>query len=224
MIFFINRYDFTPTEDEKNFILKKIKDLKVPLNFKRTAEPYTPSKPKQYLSQPKAVINSQTTLLCEKLNIDDPVSLAKIMAGEELNESTYEDLKFSFSSNITDSSLLSFSNESNISTPAKRSLSESLPKPKELDGEYLLQSSNSKERNLDDDSIIENFDNKWKDVRTPHKSMNSSILNETTLTASFEPSFSNSDDATRLNCETKCERPVKKFKRRNESIYNNSDS
>uniref|UniRef100_A0A146KN02 Lariat debranching enzyme A n=1 Tax=Lygus hesperus TaxID=30085 RepID=A0A146KN02_LYGHE len=74
------RWIFTPTEDEKEFILEKMdNNLNVPLNFKTTAPGYrpdssqTPGTPTKFRRPP--TLNPQTIEFCKKLGIDDPVAL-----------------------------------------------------------------------------------------------------------------------------------------------------
>ncbi|KAG8035342.1 hypothetical protein G9C98_006788 [Cotesia typhae] len=65
------RWNFTPTEVEKNIVLEKFNDdLKVPLNFERGNELSWRIK--------NLPINNQTKLFCEKLGIDDPSELIKL--------------------------------------------------------------------------------------------------------------------------------------------------
>ena len=72
-----DRWDFFPTEEELESVAKIFNnDFKIPLNFTPTAEPFKPRP--HYLRgavQPKQQINPQTSQLCEKLGIDDPVAL-----------------------------------------------------------------------------------------------------------------------------------------------------
>ena len=73
--FSTSRWDFYPTEEELETV-KEIfnNDFKIPLNFTQTAEVFQP-RPNYNRGavQAKQQINPQTTLLCEKLGIDDPV-------------------------------------------------------------------------------------------------------------------------------------------------------
>jgi lariat debranching enzyme len=89
------RSNFTPSDEEKELVMKKFdNNLMIPKNFVRTVEPYDPEKQtcmKKYGFAPKAYINPQTTEFCDKLNIDDPLSLAMLIAGDGLNHSTYTD-------------------------------------------------------------------------------------------------------------------------------------
>lgn len=57
-------------------------------------EPYNPTVKQDFdlVEQPKAFVNPQTTEFCDKLNIDDPLRLVMLMTGHSLNTSTYVDL------------------------------------------------------------------------------------------------------------------------------------
>lgn len=76
------RIAFTPTKDEKEKIHRQWNnDLTVPLNFKRTVEPWDPETATKEFGQPNLVINEQTTEFCNKLVVDDPFALLKLAAG-----------------------------------------------------------------------------------------------------------------------------------------------
>ena len=80
----VHRWDFVPTKEEMNFVQKKFGgNFLVPHNFTRTVVAYE-SKGRNdsshrnrysYTEQPPARINSQTTVFCERLSVDDPVAL-----------------------------------------------------------------------------------------------------------------------------------------------------
>nr|XP_019536798.2 LOW QUALITY PROTEIN: lariat debranching enzyme-like [Aedes albopictus] len=89
------RFNFTPTEAEKKAVLDRFQnDLRIPQNFTRIVEPYNPTVKQDFdlVEQPKAFVNPQTTEFCDKLNIDDPLRLVMLMTGHSLNTSTYVDL------------------------------------------------------------------------------------------------------------------------------------
>jgi len=73
------RWDFTPTDEELAEIEKRLGgDMEVPYNFEQTALAYKPAGGKPNLKnvpQPQATTNRQTTLLCSKLGIYDPMAL-----------------------------------------------------------------------------------------------------------------------------------------------------
>lgn len=76
------RWIYTPTEDEKDIILGKMNsDLKVPLNFVKTVDPYNPETSPSNIQSPYFQTNPQTTDFCNKLGIDDPIVLLKLLLG-----------------------------------------------------------------------------------------------------------------------------------------------
>ncbi|XP_060519457.1 lariat debranching enzyme [Cylas formicarius] len=83
------RYDFTPTVQEKEVVLKKLNgSLMVPKNFRPTAPAYrpnTPVKKSKKAKQPEAKLNPQTVEFCECLNMDDPVALISEKNGVNLS-------------------------------------------------------------------------------------------------------------------------------------------
>ncbi|KAM3966203.1 lariat debranching enzyme [Aphomia sociella] len=81
------RYDFKPTEEEKNNIAKLLEDIVIKEDsFVRTAPVYNPSAPKCAPSNP--IMNPQTTNLCEKLCIDDPIQVVMARSGRVLTQPT----------------------------------------------------------------------------------------------------------------------------------------
>eukprot|EP00090_Calanus_glacialis_P038839 TRINITY_DN67686_c0_g1_i1.p1 TRINITY_DN67686_c0_g1~~TRINITY_DN67686_c0_g1_i1.p1 ORF type:complete len:515 (-),score=189.89 TRINITY_DN67686_c0_g1_i1:56-1600(-) len=73
------RWDFRPTEEEIEEIEKLFKnDFEIPYNFEQTALSYKPTGERLNMRQvpkPQATTNSQTTILCTKLGILDPMAL-----------------------------------------------------------------------------------------------------------------------------------------------------
>lgn len=79
------RWNYVPTDTEREEIRNRLPDLTIPQNFCRSAEIYDAN---QFTSeQPKALLNPQSVKFCEILQIDDPLSLAMLMAGHELHTS-----------------------------------------------------------------------------------------------------------------------------------------
>lgn len=172
------RWDFHPTDDEKNLILQRFDgNLNVPENFERTAPPYNPNNRPPMTQQPKPVKNPQTVDFCNILDIDDPLNLVVILSGGEINLSEYRDV---VNTSISDTSLtlndsdplddLSENNTLNTSNASssgisnltmlnqKMSLFDSLPPPKNT--EYS-ESLNPEEANInlsdddDDDDVAD---------------------------------------------------------------------
>ena len=73
------RWDFTPTAEEIAEVEKRLGgDLEVPYNFEQTALAFkwTGGRPRiQGVPQPQATTNRQTTIICSKLGIYDPMAL-----------------------------------------------------------------------------------------------------------------------------------------------------
>ncbi|XP_045138094.1 lariat debranching enzyme B-like [Portunus trituberculatus] len=73
------RYQFTPSQEEIAETVQKMEgNMRIPLSFSPTAESYQEArgKPRMDLVQmPRPSVNPQSTLLCERLGIDDPLSL-----------------------------------------------------------------------------------------------------------------------------------------------------
>ncbi|XP_034949497.1 lariat debranching enzyme [Chelonus insularis] len=82
----IGRWKYTPTESEKKSVLEKFNNnLKIPLNFKQTAQSFDSKDP---LNSRNVTfqINYQTTDFCQKLGIDDPSFLLKILRNEKIED------------------------------------------------------------------------------------------------------------------------------------------
>ncbi|XP_061391557.1 lariat debranching enzyme [Musca vetustissima] len=211
------RYQFTPSIDEMNFIRQRFEnDLKIPENFCRTVEAFDPSfhlTKGHHYKQPKSQINPQSQQFCDTLGIDDPLSLAMLIGGHELSHSsTLDNTEDSaLNESIPDelnSSLNTSSNSLGMSSarsPFKRKSNSglSLPKPKMTGNDSL---ENKEELNIDDETekegttMDENIE--CEGVVDQHTDMGS--VNETT--ASETQSIS-------------AKPPIKKFKRRNQDIY-----
>lgn len=80
---FFFRYDFTPTEEEKESVKNLISDLTISNDmFVRTAPVYNPGRHKYPPREP--FLNPQTTFLCEKLGIDDPIQVVMARSGRTM--------------------------------------------------------------------------------------------------------------------------------------------
>ncbi|XP_067004697.2 lariat debranching enzyme [Anabrus simplex] len=73
------RWIFTPTDEEKDLVRRKFdSDLRIPGNFTQTVTPYNPeesSANSPSFHQPSAQINPQTMVFCDRLGVDDPMTL-----------------------------------------------------------------------------------------------------------------------------------------------------
>lgn len=80
------RWDFRPTEDDKNLVLNYCSgNLIVPNNFERTAPPYDPNQEPRTIYQPEPVTNPQTEKFCKMLKIDDPLNSVRIPSVGKFN-------------------------------------------------------------------------------------------------------------------------------------------
>ncbi|XP_051163383.1 lariat debranching enzyme isoform X2 [Leptopilina boulardi] len=86
------RWIYTPNDEEKDIVLEKMNsDLKIPLNFIKTEEPYNPQTSPNNFENPRFQKNPQTTEFCNKLGIDDPLALLQLLLGikEEKRDSSF---------------------------------------------------------------------------------------------------------------------------------------
>uniref|UniRef100_A0A2A4J4Y8 Lariat debranching enzyme C-terminal domain-containing protein n=1 Tax=Heliothis virescens TaxID=7102 RepID=A0A2A4J4Y8_HELVI len=79
------RFDFTPTEEEKENVIKLLGSLVIKEDsFVRTAPIHDPNARKAYPTVP--ILNPQTVELCEKLGIDDPVQVVMARSGRAMKQ------------------------------------------------------------------------------------------------------------------------------------------
>ncbi|KAL9700669.1 hypothetical protein quinque_004110 [Culex quinquefasciatus] len=229
------RFNFTPTEEEKNAILERFQnDLRIPQNFTRIAEPYNPSAGTDFdlVEQPKAFINPQTTEFCNKLNLDDPLQLAMLMTGHSLNTSTYVDQGPTPNTSATsperneDEVPLEDSNSSDDEPTthflSRAPLASVLPKPK------WRQDSTSDLSSTLDDSSLSTSNRSVLSLPTPKKEGSASenfAIDELNLSSPKVacPAVDEPPQAEKQG-ESEDKPPMKKFKRRNEAIYAKEDS
>ncbi|XP_023295659.2 lariat debranching enzyme [Lucilia cuprina] len=205
------RFNFTPTEEEMQHVRQKFEnDMKIPHNFCRTVEAFDPStySKGQHYKQPKSQINPQSLQFCDTLGIDDPLALAMLMGGHELSHSSTLDntqdsaLSDSILQDDQQSTSLNTSNTSGAcltaSSPLKRKSNSGLilPKPKSDEGNVSV---NTEEITLDEETDT---------VETNTDVVEAVALEET--------------PALTLN-ETSAKPPIKKFKRRNQEIYQENE-
>lgn len=235
------RWNFVPTDDEKEFILKRFDNsLVIPKNFEATVAAYDAANPIPNGSQrqPKPFSNPQTTLICDLLDIDDPLSMVLALSGEELlsasftenlNKTGNTDLETPIGSDNEDNepsddldtSYSSTAAVANGMTPLKKRLSliGTLPPPKN-------------DANIDDAPLDEDtFKTPQDDIESELNSSNISDMNDTF--SSINTNFSDAEPAQCLSPEkrpsteadngTEPTSAVKKFKRRNADIYNAED-
>ncbi|KAH9630432.1 hypothetical protein HF086_016970 [Spodoptera exigua] len=123
------RYDFTPTEAEKEKMISLLGSLLITENsFVRTAAPFNPNAPKITPQEP--LLNPQTVELCEKLGIDDPVQVVMARSGRKMRQPCVEVGETNFETQNLESSPKPVEQTSVMQTPIKSSkLSLCLPPP-----------------------------------------------------------------------------------------------
>ncbi|KAF5278844.1 hypothetical protein FQR65_LT03533 [Abscondita terminalis] len=87
------RWNFTPSDEEKSDTLSKFgEDLIIPKNFVKTVGGYNPDRTKErHAKQPLPKINSQTTVFCKSLGVDDPLNLLGALTAELKFDSSVSD-------------------------------------------------------------------------------------------------------------------------------------
>lgn len=238
------RWIFTPTAEETKLVQQKMPNLIIPAeSFVRTAEPHRATERGGANRQPRAQLNPQTTDFCHQLDIDDPLALAMLMSGNELNHSTYTDA--SFAAAAADQSLDDDStfNTSTEITPLKGRRSEFvLPLPQNLsvvsnpdelsidggnddDADFIVEHSSFV---LDTSSGLDSTaSNSFLTFSPPeYKETNKSLTDEvsarlTNVVNIVSPSVTKVMAADELAADVS--EPPKKFKRRNQAIYGTID-
>lgn len=240
------RWDFQPTYEEKELVLSRFDgNLNIPLNFRRTAQPYNPNNRPPMTQQPKPVKNPQTVEFCNLLDIDDPLNLVVLLSGGEINVSEYRDVVNASITSETSISLnesdrledLSENNTLNSSTASsggvtnltllnqRLSLFDSLPAPK-----YILDDSlNPEEAEIDlsdDDEPNDSANAEQIDIDIDTAGDRSPKINECQVedTASSEKNESVKTafitEKRQSTDKSEAIQPnVKKIKRRNAAIY-----
>ncbi|XP_063701404.1 lariat debranching enzyme [Culicoides brevitarsis] len=219
------RFDFRPTEDEMKIVRDKFPDLRIPENFQKISPAYNPNDNRRHGTMPEAQVNMQTTTFCDKLGIDDPLSLVLLLSGKELNYSTSN-----MSHEETPASTLD--DTGNVSGNFSPPPASDLPKPV-----WMMEdrSGDPDKIDLDDDdedeaALAEAFTAKYS---TPFKSVlglssetkPASTPNRMKMTLpspKFESCLGTNAESVEKKMPESVEEeatPVKKFKRRNQEIY-----
>lgn len=190
-----SRWCFTPTEAEKDFILSRFDDnLVVPKNFQRVPSLGNTSRQNNSNDkQPSLQINAQTTELCEKLGIDDPLVLLlrssctvdtpNVQTSDQMNTTVsfidYESDTYDEDTNVQVDETVSESNNFKLNLPSPKIITDAILEEDDFDKEGPKK------------EIV--LDNEASDVGKSRE------VNES------------------------CNIPSKKFKRRNANIYNSED-
>ncbi|XP_065159995.1 uncharacterized protein ldbr [Atheta coriaria] len=207
----------SPGEDEKNQILSCFNNnLSIPCNFKATAPVYKPGTPaKGNIYQPNLEVNSQTTEFCNKLGILDPTeelirknidSSSQNMSSFQRNDDSVNDASQTFIEDDSEVSQSESMNESGLLSSGFKRKSLVLP-------DVVNKSSDDIEQAADEQLVAEMNVNQEMCAIVDDSAKES----EENLDKSVE------EKATLLNAND--DKPaVKKFKRRNASIYEQEDT
>uniref|UniRef100_A0A182WI35 Lariat debranching enzyme C-terminal domain-containing protein n=1 Tax=Anopheles minimus TaxID=112268 RepID=A0A182WI35_9DIPT len=247
------RFNFTPSGEEKLKVLERFgNDLTIPHNFVRIAGSYQPDEgtmDMRSVEQPQAFLNPQTTSFCDKLNIDDPLRLAMLMTGHKLNSSTYVDpqpdtdakehkvpsKERSMLSNADELDVGEDEDENDDRKQENEELQSSLDQPKtpvqaKLSLSTILPQPKWRHQESQDSDLSTTLNDSTADCSlasnpTPQKVGDhcTSTLSESGL-AVGELNLSSPRQQTDTEAPELDNPPVKKFKRRNQTIYTKEDS
>lgn len=202
------RFEFTPTKEEMDAVLKKLNgDLRIPENFVQSQPAYEPQRDGRNFRNLNAMqipveLNPQTTEFCERLDIDDPLFL--VAQFSKINLTTAEN---NFGSSEEKSA-------TTVKTPVnipRAPLASFLPQPK---------FTNDEEIDLDD-LEAENDDNDNDDKEPKVNPVE--VVDEPPTTMRAREEDETSVKAETNEAEVDANPPIKKFKRRNQEIYANEE-
>lgn len=205
----LQRFEFTPTKEEMDAVLKKLNgDLRIPENFVQSQPAYEPQRDGRNfrnlnVMQIPVELNPQTTEFCERLDIDDPLFLVAQFSKINLTTAT---------NNFGSSDVKS---ATSVKTPVnipRAPLASFLPQPK---------FTNDEEIDLDD-LEAENDDND-NDDKEPKVNPVEVVDEPTTTTMRAREEDETSVKAETNETEVDANPPIKKFKRRNQEIYANEE-
>lgn len=152
------RFDFTPTAEEKDSVEKLLTTLTISCNaFVKTAAIYNPKTPKHTPTEP--IINRQTSYLCEKLSIDDPIQVVMARSGRTMKQIVIQD-----DSNINEDKNI---DDINVETP-KILTKMSLPAPVTPSNHENYSSHDiSRDTATPDNSLLSDNGNNTSNCMTP---------------------------------------------------------
>ncbi|XP_066260268.1 lariat debranching enzyme [Euwallacea similis] len=204
------RYDFTPTEEEKSFVSSKMgNNLQIPKNFRPTAAAFQPGVAPKKNKQPDAKLNPQTTELCALLGIDDPICLISEMNGGKmsLDKSFYENSTF-----ICDSDESNVVSDADENSEVKKVIPMKLPLPKTIESEP------------GDTNCYDNLSKMKESLDQSHTEIIPVVSPKRTLEHVEEISNSNNSESNVNLVQSTDILTVKKFKRRNADIYKSEEN
>lgn len=203
----VQRFEFTPSEAEMDAVLKKFNgDLTVPQNFTQTVPAYDPQQDGRNFRNLNerifAELNPQTTEFCAKLGIDDPLYLAAKFVKVDLLTSTV-----------------------NLATSQTPLVEKSEPLiPRAPLASFLPQPKFGNEEEIDLDALEDNSVNEVKDDTLPMQDVpksEPSVVEEKPEADLTKPVESIASHVRHLDeSDAAAVAPKKKFKRRNQEIYN----
>ncbi|PSN52715.1 Lariat debranching enzyme [Blattella germanica] len=242
-----SRWDFKPTKEEMEFVSKKYNgNLTIPQNFTQTVAPYQPDCDSSSNRQPHAQINPQTMSFCDRLNVDDPMglllnsssdssessqnemstscNLPSYMTPEREGDTTYASHDNSYNELLSDSMELEIMSrkhntlislkECSSTNILPRRLSLALPSPQNSDVDEPMKTT---EEIGGSSSCIQSF-------RLSLPSPKDSDIDEPSGSAETISSRTSSTDSEAVSDSSPDLQPkLKRFKRRNHSLYSNSE-
>lgn len=227
------RGEFTPTEEEMAAVKTRLGgDLKVRETFERTAAAHNANKDKGrfYESPVEPVSNPQTQFLCDALNIDDPLQLVLAMAGRQFITYTAEEEEKTEGPPTAEEGAGGDDRdvviEEEVTMERTRS-SLSLPAPKNEKKEDDEEKQNPEEISVSDEEDDGDSGDVGGDLdkKEEEKDLPMGVIQDKVGELSTEESKPVAVAPAPVTTPSEpALPPVKKFKRRNESIYNaNSD-
>ncbi|KAJ9575911.1 hypothetical protein L9F63_007223 [Diploptera punctata] len=199
------RWDFRPTKEEMNFVHDKFDgNFVIPQNFTQTVVPFEEHDKCTGGMQPQAQINPQTMVFCDRLSIDDPMSLLLNSPNDSCLESSQNQIILIMSWLMTAWSYL------------PRRLSLALPSPQNSDVDEPMK--NPEEIMVSSDCVqnhgLSHFPSpRDSDIDEP----------QTIYDNGFSDRVSSTTPSTDSDLSPDLEPKLKKFKRRNQSVYTNSE-
>lgn len=209
---------FTPTAEELAAVNSRFGgDLKVKETFQRTAAPHDPNTDSGpfYDSPVEPVRNAQTQQLCDLLNIDDPLQLVLALSGRRFQ--TYSAPPATADGDDRDVVI----DEEVVVERTRSSLS--LPAPKNSDGSGGGGDGAAEKedrQNPEEISVSDEEDGDLADVVVEKEEKGDDLPAGVILDTEGVTSTTREIKITEPVATETALPPVKKFKRRNESIYN----
>lgn len=206
------RWDFNPTLSEMAKVVEQFGgNLEIPKNFKQVAQGYNAEWERcdfRNLKKPEAVLNPQTKEFCDKLGIDDPLLLAAQFKGIEIKMPHFDDPDAAFKTPNVQKTPLLLPNPVNSEEIDLDSLDDD-EEESPSEGYSVLNSLNSSSI-LDTSVLNETPEEKEASQEIPHNPQ-------------VKRSPPSSPEVKKTPTSNTNQTSVKKFKRRNQGIREDSD-